>query len=430
MLTVLWFLYSLSHLIFHTADRNHYAFVPSDANLVVALNTQELIAHGVDDLLFQSQDASIMELLKMELEGRELDGKQLESGIDLSGDILLFTIRYQDRPLTGMLFSLNDEATFQTEMAQMLDPNLEASAHLPNVGLILRQLDTGFSSKELQQICTKLFKGKHLSTSALNGTQSGSISQLLFRAVDPKKATSALTSLDIRLAKNGLEFQGKVDADFSEISSENFRVLAPEGLHISTRLIPVELFDPKILGLSTSLPQLRGLSINFRGSEITNDQFTVLIPDADAILEFESKFELVETLESLAAAEYITHVNASSFHFGTRKFYFRQIDEKTVYIGRNTPGEFGSMGKSTLFDCHGDLSTLTNVQGKGIVRRFLEIMSSFTSSRTFTENTDGFELMVKMKDKNSATIKGLLQMKEGRFAILELLRWALSSDLF
>lgn len=430
MLTVLWLLYSLSHLIFHEADRSHYQYIPMDADLVVSVNTQELMAQGFEDLLFQSQDASILELLRTEFEGRELNENRLETGIDLSGDIVLFTIRYKSRPLTGMLFSLSDEAAFQSEMARVLDPNLEASAHLPKVGMLLRQLDAAFTAKELKEICSKLLKGKHLSNPVLNGNNSGSISQMLFRSVDPKNGTYTRTSLDIRLYEKGLEFQGKVDADFSEYSSKNLRTLIPEGLHLSTRIVPADLFNPTDLGLPSSLPALRGVSINFRGSEIVHKVFTAFIPDADAILEFESEFSLATLLDSLVAAKFITQRTHASFYFVGRKYYFRQIDPKTVYIGRQTPGEFGSMDESTLFQCKGDLGTLTDVKGRGIVRRFLEIVSAFTASRTFADNTDAFELTVKANNKGLATIKGSLQMKEGHFATLELLRLALSSELF
>ncbi|OFZ62677.1 MAG: hypothetical protein A3D92_10190 [Bacteroidetes bacterium RIFCSPHIGHO2_02_FULL_44_7] len=430
MLTVLWLLYSISHLIFHTADRSHYRFVPNDADLVVAVNTQELMEQGFNDLLFQSQDASILELLKSEFEDRDFSGNQLETGIDLSGDILFFTIRYKSRPLTGILFSLSDEAAFKKEMARILDPNFEASAHLPKVGMLLRQMDAGFSAKELKRICTALFNGKHMSNAALGAQNTGGISQLIFRSIDPQNGKYNSTSLDIRLYEKGLEFQGEVHTDFSMRALNNLRTLTPEGLHLSTRIVPTELFKPADFGLPSFLPELRGISINFRGSEIIHKEFTAFIPDADVIVEFDSELSLSDILDSLVAGKFITHLTNASFRLCDRTFYFRQIDPKTVYIGRQTPGEFGVLDKNVLLQCRGDLSTLTDVQGRGIVRRFLEIVSAFTASRTFTQNTDDFQLTVKMTKKDEATIKGSLLMKEGHFATLELLRLVLTSELF
>jgi len=238
------------------------------------------------------------------------------------------------------------------------------------------------------------------------------------------------SSLDIRLYEKGLEFQGKVHADFSKHALSDLRTLTPEGLHLSSRIVPADLFNPTDFGLPASLPELSGISINFRGSEIVHKAFTALIPDADALLEFEREFSLSEILDSLEAAQFITQRTNSSFRFCERKFYFRQIDPKTIYIGRQTPGEFGTLDKNTLFQCRGALSTLTDVQGQGIVRRFLEIVSAFTASRTFAQNTDDFQMTVKMSKKGEATIKGSLLMKEGHFATLELLRLALTSELF
>lgn len=430
MVVLLWFIYSVSRLAFHVPGQDHYAYLPENADLVLVVNTKALFTQGAEDLMLREKDQKLVDLLLEEWENRSREMQGRETGIDLTADMIWFSVREDSRPISGLLFSLSDPQAFRANSPSLTDPDLEAFALTGNVGLILHQFDLHFSKKQLARIARRLLSGKHLPVQTLNQDRDGFISRLFIRNEEGNHPARTFSDLSMQLTAEGIAFSGDIHVDFENAVQHGFQTLPKEGLHLSSRILPPGLFQPDDLGLPSIFPEPAGISLNFRGSEIVEGVGVELVPDADALIWFRNEIDLNTILDSLAARELISRRGPEQFMYGKRLFHAHQLQDRQIYIGRTAYTASSLKSSNDYFLVSGDLSTLTHVEGNGFVRRFLEMVSAYTAGRDFTESTESIELTLEPSGRNTARLQGKLRMKEGHFATLELLRLALSGKLF
>ncbi len=431
LLALLWLIHSFGRVVFHESSQSHQEFVPANADLVFTVKTRMLFEKCLEDVLLSSRDESVYHLLINEWENRQENKLIKESGIDFTADLVIYTIREESHPLTGILFNLSNPDAFLKSMPDQLSREFEAVAVSGQTGLLLRQYDLHFSPKELQKLGIKLLnETQHLSATQLAGKHPNSIAQMLIRSEASEQPSYSNLQLDLRLSDDRLDFEGT--AELSALFAKKhppIKRLPPEGLHLTATLLPPDLFIPSDLGLPETLPQPTAISINLRGSELVEDTDFGIVPDADAMLHFEEPIVLKTILDSLARKQLITQVHEDRFHYLGRLFQYQQLDDHTIYIGRNALPALQQAETGKILVLSGNPSALMRVDGKGMIRGILELMAAYTAGRDFADQTSGIEMTITDAGNNTAKISGSLTFREGHFVTVEFIRLLLGGHL-
>lgn len=421
MIGLLYIIYFSFSLYNHKGKNEHLQYIPESADATLVLNTREMLSQGIEDLLINSKDESVYNLLMSEYQSQQTKSS-LPTGIDYSAHLVVFTLKSEEM-VTGILFSLSDPAAFELNMPKVIDPKNEFSKKKGNVGLLLHRLSNKTEQADLVQLADSILGNPTNEVKWDQNDEQLPIAQLRYKELGNDLIVD-LSIEDQKMVINGTFTSSK------EIVLHHINRLTPEGLHITSTILPEFVKQPENIGLPSSLPLPYALSANVRGSDIVSGSGLPLIPDADVIFYFDEDIPLYLGLLSLAKDGYIKKLTLKSFEYSGFKIYYKQINKNAFYAGRKPYSGSQVLEQSTIFDLQGNLDALTQVKADGMMSRILSLITMYTAGKTFTENTESFNLSMKQTSKNQAKISGELSFKEGKYSTIEFVRLLLSGNFF
>jgi hypothetical protein len=163
-----------------------------------------------------------------------------------------------------------------------------------------------------------------------------------------------------------------------------------------------------------------GISIeNISGS-------TVFLPKFDWILRFDSIVDLNTQLNSFDATVERMHIlDKKSIQIGGTKYFYKQISEHEIYIGITEFPKIESKKTQILPLLRGYPSAALEIEGKGIIASFINIMPQVKNTKVFMENVEYFDIHTTNENTDQLKINGEIRLKEGKMMSVELVKFIL-----
>lgn len=421
MLALLYCIYFASTLINHKSNHNHLSYIPENAEVTVILNTRKMIEQGLEDLVINSKDGSVYDLLVKEYKVQQ-DKSELPMGIDYSAHLAVFTLQSKEM-VSGVLFSLSDPNSFEVNMPKVINRKTEVVLRKGNVGILLHRLGSRISVNEMKSLADSI-----LSIKPSKNDNFISIDPALPVARMRYRSNGNELKLDLAVANEKLSLNGSYHSS-SPIEKHSINVLAPSGLHITTTMVPDYFLNPENIGLPENLPMPKALSLNLRGSDFSTGALP-MIPDADAIFYFNEDVPLRLGLLGLMKDNQIKNLTLKSFSYNGIQFYYEQLSKTSFYLGRNPFVGLNKSDQDQIVSISGSLKALTDVHAEGMMSRILSLLTMYTAGKTFAENTDNINVSMQRIGSHDAEIKGTLTFKEGKYSTVEFVRLLLSGNFF
>jgi hypothetical protein len=237
------------------------------------------------------------------------------------------------------------------------------------------------------------------------------------------------------LAENGLELNSELTFSKKNIKTAN-KILIPRygHFHFSSGIVPKALQDSlsALTGrLGLKLPALKSLSMNYGGINIkTNDDGMTLQPEIDLLLEFKSQFSVEDIFKQDSIMKIIGgKFENKIFKIGGKRYYYEQIDAKTISISSNESSTIIRNKQHELLALKGNLSSLLKIQGGGMIVSLLDMIPAYKASKELFTNIDDVNITLKKSKGNTAKIQGSLIFKKDHYVMNELLKFALEMQI-
>ena len=421
----------ISRFVYTEPINENINYIPEIAEMVVIIDGNHLVEQTFEDVVLKTQDDDLIKLLLDKLAQSRKDNGSVDLGINFNSKIILFTVQENNVPLTCALFNLYNASNFKLNIPTLLNPLQTAYAVKDNVGLIVNQDSTLLSEKELSDFTASLLKSdKKLNIEhSVNYSNEAVATLILTNKLNPAP-DDLEADLGVKLDERNMQIEGELRwHEKKGIGFEKYPTLHPKGFHFSTRLLPDPSENPFAYIYGDSLPAMRSFSLNLMGTEIVDEPAFCVVPNLELLVQFQNAYHLKSELDNFAQRQLIENLTSKSFTYGTKRFYFKQIDEYSIYVGRQTYEKIKREESSELLVAQGDLSALTSVESKGMIRQLLELISIYSAGKNFAASTEKFFVSVTQKAEGKAEIKGSLELKEGHYPTSEIIKLLLNGQL-
>jgi hypothetical protein len=432
LLSFLWILFFISKFTFEEEEKNNNLnYIPSDAEVAVRINSNELIKSSLFSILFEAKDEKTIQKIKAFLQQKKTKGGGIKrSDLNLFSDIIIFSTPCKNGKMIGISFNLQDGNNFEENMTPLLGTN-QAVKTIDNVGFILTYVNdsnTELSSSELISFFNNTIKKKSVLVVNKN-----SVFQIQTTGAVFGKSTYFSTSdLQINLLKSGIELDGVFSISAKEETNFTPSPLllnsSKQDFHFSTSIIPIEFQDSiaKLLKyIDCSLPKIKSIAFNYQGMTIKKDNAGMHpIPEINLLLEFKSPFSIETFLKTSAFLEKIGAIYTNNeLKIAQETYFINQINATTISIGKTKNLRLVKNKSNELFSSKGNLSSLLKIEGGGIIVSFLEITPLFHSSFELFNALDGFDVSICKTSNNQAKLKGNIVTKNGHSTINEAIKF-------
>ena len=82
-----------------------------------------------------------------------------------------------------------------------------------------------------------------------------------------------------------------------------------------------------------------------------------------------------------------------------------------------------------MLTANGNLSYLTKVEGTGMMKKLIELLSVYNAGKEFVNNTESFDVLIKEETEGKAKVVGNINFKEDKRPTNELIRLLIKGDL-
>lgn len=402
-------------------------YIPSNAIFSIRIDGKTFVLETINAFLNAEDQSEIDEISEMISENRQEDG---ESGIDVLNEVVVFSFPIKETELNGFLFHISNNEQFDKYRLVLQEKEI-GSATNEDLGIII------LNNKQKQ------FDAETLSLQA---------SQILF--AKPKKDNPPVKEeLHIELSKgierlNGTLLQGKITMQpfGSEViiggsvelntipRTKNSKCINGNDLKMDIPAFSNAISDSVTEILSSfdlDAYHLSGLSVNYRGLTIEEVPSLKLQPDFDALLYFETETNIDSLRKDLLELNDQFLLTVKGFNYGNARYFMRQVDDRTVYIGRSPYKEtlLEDRDENLVFEIDGKLQYLTALQGDGMMRKFVELLSLYSASKNFTNSTESIHYRIMRNSEDSGTIDGKIIFKNERTVHMSLIHFLLQSKL-
>jgi len=404
LLGVMWLFFLFSKNTLEKTTHNISTYLPEKTEWLIELNTEQLIEKGIESVLFaQLPDKEINTLISdLIIDQKEKNISIDEIGINPKAPIYIFNINRNGIDFTCGIFELKNAQKFQKNSPVFLSKPFQ-SFNNDDIGLIIYDPIRG---------------GDEIANEILNNHTS------------PKEPTVYSTHF------NTTSTHTKSTLDFSILDSSilingNFRIkdasiaptlsLLPKGFHFSSRYIPSLLNDSICSFFKIESNRLLGFSMNHSSSELISKPKMLLKMNSSFLFHFKEPLSIQSILSSLSQQNKIISTDSTSFSIGDDVYFFHQLSSNSFYIGMQEFDPSFTTVRNDIFYIKGAPSHLTEVNGEGIVRRFISIIPLFHASEAFSNSIQSIDLTT---TKNN-TISGEIKFKSGKKSMRELIRFVL-----
>ena len=400
----MWLFFFISESVIKKTNTDISVYLPKKTEWLIEFNTQQLIEKGIESVLFaQIPDNELNTLINnLVIDQNESNVSIDEIGINLNATIFIFRLNKNAVEFTCGIFELKNAQKFRKNSPDFL-PELFQSFNNEKVGLVIYGPIDG-----KEKIANEILNNHN------------SLKESSDYSIHLNTNSSHLTSsIDISILDSSLLFNG--DFKIKDAILGPNRSLVPKDFHFSSRFIPQLISDSICSFFQVDSNQLLGFSTNHSSSELISKPKVLLKMNSSFLFHFKEPISIQRKIASLSQQEKIMSADSTSFSIGENIYYFYQVSSKSFYIGQQKFESSFITEKNDVFFMKGAPSSLTDVKGEGIVRRFLSIIPLFHASESFTNSIEWIQLNT---TKNN-TISGEMNFKSGKKSMNELIRFVL-----
>ncbi len=439
LLVFLWAAFLITQLISKAPEHKNEYFIPESASFAIKLDSRKLVNKALFTLLFEGRDEKIVAKIR-ELLSKPREAKK-EIGVNLLSDAVVFASPFKKGKLVVVALNLSNSSDFEANIPEHLNDK-QVVEIIDNVGFILTYLSTedmnsidkreltAYFEKNIRPLSdnsTSRFIGKMEDESFLKSYTKGD----LFG----KDSYFTTSSTEFKLAENGVDLNSELALSKKSIKPAN-KILIPRygNFHFSSGIVLPSLQDSlsAIAGrLGLKLPALKSVSINYGGINIqTNDDGMTVLPEIDLLLEFKSAFNVEELFKQDTILKKIGgKFEKKIFKIGGKRYFYEQIDAKTISISSSETAAFIRNKNQELFAVKGNLSSLLKIEGGGMIVSLLDMIPAYKSSKELFTNIDDVNITLKKSKGNTAKMKGSIIFKKDHYVMNEMLKFALEMQM-
>ncbi|MFK7785927.1 MAG: hypothetical protein AB8B56_12465 [Crocinitomicaceae bacterium] len=421
LIALLWLTFGIIRGIFERKISHHELYIPENAESVLEIKSEELIRSFLEGVLAEGTlDERFNEFVRPSEDSSE------PLGIDYFGNCYIFTFKKDEKAFTGILINVTNEDQFRKVMDTETGTGFGYFVR-DGVGMMLFQDDGKPESfKSLSILAEDLIKTPcKFDRSVLSPVKDDS--QVIYWSKEysfNEKKTFKNLHLSLAVKKNKLSIEGY--ADFQSSQERTFPVLEKSDLSIQTQFIPNQLntlWMNNMKNLGLPFPKLTYINGNYHYSEPSPIKEMKVLPNFDGIYAFEKNFQIRIPLIALSASRKINSLNLQSFKVGDKKIYYKQIDQKTVYLGQSKyrlrEPQSSNNQKNALLEVNGDLKQLLEIRNGGIVERLLKLAPEYNAAERFLSNIKASNVYIRDKDGSKVDLLGDITFKKGESALNE-----------
>jgi hypothetical protein len=408
LLTIVWSMYLLNATFLVRSDAPAPYKIPLNAELTVQLNGEYVAKDVLLDVLFNEKGDELMEHVRS-LSGKKTSSKQY--GINWMKPAAYFKGEFKGKPLQGMLVHVLDVNHWNASINTFFGSTSVAKSS-DGYGMVVQS--DSLSASDLyafieQQKIKKTTKMKVVAQKSLLSVAQKTPFGKMEAVVDVKD--------------NAIVSTGIINHKTSTSGQQLKFLLAPSDFHLSSDLITKELSDTiqKTIGINrVEGVELSGLSLNYRGvtvAEVENKY--VPFPDADFILTFSKNLSLSQFIESFADAKW--NQSNETVLIGSTTYFIKQLDDKTIYFGRNETPEIRNNNQSIGIKVLGNTKYLTNIKGSPFIRTALRMSSNFSLFFELAEEITMLDIQLTALSSTSMQLNAKIEFKTQKNAALTLL---------
>ncbi len=408
ILAVCWLFFIFSKKIVLSNEGNTTYFIPKDAIWAIELNTRSIIDKGVQSVLFSDkQDKELNKLINELTESSKSKRLNIDDlGINLNANVYLFKIKKNNNDFTCFMFKLSSPLKFNQNVGKILPENYN-SFYKNKIGLII------YGQNGNQQI---------LANEILN-RQGTTTKSTPFNVKVNTRSTSFSSEVNISILDSSLLFEGKCHVLGDNIAPNV--ALKPNGFHFTTRYVPKEISDTICTFFGIEKNQLIGASMNHSSSEIINQPKLFLKLNSSILFHFKESINIRSLIQKIGMNEKAMNVDSTSFVIGESKYYFHQFSPNSFYLGNQIFEKSQLTKREDIFYLTGNPSSITNIKGEGIVRRFIGVIPLFYASEKILNSIEIISLSSKSISSERNKIQGVIRFKNGKKSMNELLKFVL-----
>ena len=213
----------------------------------------------------------------------------------------------------------------------------------------------------------------------------------------------------------------------SEISKD----IKPHGIHLSMDQVSGIVNDSLAsLFKNLNIPEgkISGLSVNYHELELIADPVLFPAPKFDALVTFEGNFNIELAIDSLLSKEDSKRINESCISYSGLKFYYEQVDNKTVYIGTSKSVSYIKHDNKTSFRMYGNPACFAKVEGSGMMKSLFEMIPYFTSSREFLGKIETLDISIGTPKNRISKVRASVKFNKGKYPLNSILMFMIESN--
>lgn len=406
--------------------------IPTNAEVYVKVNNPTLIRRLMFDVLFKS-DFEKRDFKKIDI--RQDDVSLPVTGIDLTQEAYFFIESWGENDVITFLFYINNQKAFG-EFAKENENIVSHSEDNKACILIIPESlkEDQESIEKFEMYAKDLLKpspDKSPARIALSQKKKNSLFQFFIKG--SSESILKNISFDLILKENSLKLEGQAEKnpiyfiDDQEDWTELKNPFKDDYLQISSSRLPDTLnyYISKVLrGINISTPNIKSNQVYLYGFEVDNlGGSMAFLPDFDGVFRFEDTLKIPK--QDSLTPKYL-ELNSDKIKVGNFDYYIRKISEKELYIGRNPEPQFIRNKAKNNFQVQGDLSTILNIEGSGIIAKVTKLLPQVQHTKQLFKKLEKFEILSEESgDENVVKINGIMQFSDEETASIEIIKYLL-----
>lgn len=427
LLVLLWTSFLAVRFFLERNDEAFEFFVPKSAEARISLNGNKLITSTIFSTLIEKRDPKLALKVRALLlkNDNSTERKNVFIGADVFQTIQLFRDDWNNRSLYGLIIKIHNSDLWDLNAKTLFGAN-SFTERKGNTGLVL--FSDEFKESELQSY----YQGKK--AEFLSKNSNDKLANLAYFnqnfSVNSENMFKSI-SAQADLSQNLLSVKGVlVPTDNMQLESQRYQ-LFPKHLNVSGRILPKPWNDFLHDFCAThldSIPTIESFSMNYSGLElITTANEIVPLPTMDLILSFKKPFSIVDfTKEVGIKRDADLKVYSDYLKIGERVYYFKQLDEYSIYLGISKEPKLQKVMDKTVLSINGSPKELLHVKGSRFMTAMIKMSEFYKAFNELFQATDTVSLTVTRTNRTNLDYTGKFEFKKDVSATNEFLKFMLA----
>ncbi len=154
-----------------------------------------------------------------------------------------------------------------------------------------------------------------------------------------------------------------------------------------------------------------------------------VLPEIDLLLEFKTAFSGSLFKQDSILKKIGAKFENKIFKIGGKRYYYDQIDSKTISISSYESTAIVRNKNHELFSVKGSLSSLLKIEGGGMIVSLLDMIPAYKASKELFTNINDVNITLKKSKGNKGLMQGSIIFKKDHFVMNEMLKFALEMQM-